>query len=342
MYKVELLTRDGASVTFAAEPSETLLDAAERANIYLPSSCREGGCGACRVTAASGDAALDSYSSSALSEVERAAGGVLLCRAHARSDLSLKAPFDQAAIGFAPTPERRATIVETAPAGSSAMRLVLRYDDDPEFGSAAQFVAGQFAELEIPGTEIKRSYSLANAPNWDGALEFLIRLQPDGAFSAYLKERAAIGDALLVHGPKGQFTLDEASAAPLCFVAGGTGLAPALSMLRQMAEFADPRPCRLIFGVNRTEELFALEAIEELKAALPQLNVTLCVWKPETAWDGFAGTPAEALAKALAETNERPDIYVCGPPALIAATETVAIAAGIGQERIFSERFSPA
>ncbi len=339
MFKVDLLTRDGASIAFDAEPSESLLAAAERANIYLPSSCREGACGACRVTTTSGDVALDSYSSAALSDAERASGEILLCRAHARSDVTLAAPFDQASIGFAPTPQRRATIVEIARAGASAMRVVLQYDDDPEFGRAAQFVAGQFAELELPGTGIKRSYSLANAPNWDGTLQFLIRMQSNGAFSSYLKDCAKAGDALIVHGPKGQFTLDEASLAPRWFVAGGTGLAPVLSMLRHMAEFADSHPARLFFGVNRVEELFALDVIDDIRAILPQLTVTFCVWKPETEWPGFTGTPAEALAQALAETSEHPDIYVCGPPALIAAAETAARAGG---GKIYSERFSAA
>lgn len=341
MFKVELLTRDGASVAFSAEPADTLLEAAERANIYLPSSCREGGCGACRVTATAGETALDSYSSAALSEAARAAGDILLCRAHARSDLELRAPFDQAAIGSAAVPERMAKIVSIEPAGASAIRLTLQYEED-ELGRAAQFIAGQFVELGIPQTAIKRSYSLASSPNWDGTLEFLIRLHPGGAFSSYLTESATVGDELIVRGPQGHFAIDNLSMAPRWFVAGGTGLAPVLSMLRQMAEFAEPYPCRLFFGVNSAAEFFALDLIEDLKKALPQLTATLCVWKPETPWEGFVGTPAAALAEALADTSERPDIYVCGPPPLIDATESVASAAGVASERVFSERFSPA
>ena len=206
MYKVSLLTRDGATIAFDADPSDTLLDAAERASIYLPSSCREGGCGACRVARASGDVELMSYSSAALSEDERMAGDILLCRAQPRSDLALRAPFDEAAVGFAPVPERRATLVAMEPAGSGAVRLQLQYEDDPTFGRAAQFTAGQFIELTLPDGSAKRSYSLANAPNWDGTLELFIRLQPHGAFSNYLRDRAAVGDTLLVRGPQGQFT----------------------------------------------------------------------------------------------------------------------------------------
>ncbi|RNJ50034.1 2Fe-2S iron-sulfur cluster-binding protein [Methylocystis hirsuta] len=341
MYKVSLLTRDGATIAFDAEPSDTLLDAAERASIYLPSSCREGGCGACRVARASGEVELMSYSSAALSEDERMAGDILLCRARARGDLALRAPFDEAAVGSAPVPERRATLVALEPAGSGAVRLQLQYEDDPTFGSAAQFAAGQFVELTLPDGSAKRSYSLANAPNWDGTLELFIRLQPHGAFSNYLRDRAAVGDTLLVRGPQGQFTLDEASPAPRWFVVGGTGLAPALSMLRQIGEFADQRPCRLFFGVNKVDELFALDVIDELQAALP-LVVTLCVWKPEQDWRGFVGTPVAALAQALSSATERPDIYVCGPPALIAATEETARSCGVPHDRIFSEKFTAA
>ncbi|WP_036258204.1 2Fe-2S iron-sulfur cluster-binding protein [Methylocapsa aurea] len=339
MPTIELTTRDGERVTFAAEPTETLLDAAARANIFLPAVCREGGCGSCRVTRQTGEVEHGPYSKAALSDAERAAGEILLCRTQARSDLELKAPFDRAAIGFMPIPERNAAIAELSSAGSSAVRLVLRLADDPMWGRAAEFIPGQFVELALPGTLIRRAYSLANTPNWDGTLEFLIRLQPNGAFSSYFADRAKIGDMLVVRGPQGSFTVDEASQAPRWFVAGGTGLAPMLAILRQMAEFGDPRDCRLFFGVNREEELFAAEEIETLKTALPQLKVALCVWKPEPGWTGFSGTPTDALASALAGLGTLPDLYVCGPPALIEAAEAVALKAGIAHDRVFSEQF---
>jgi ferredoxin-NADP reductase/ferredoxin len=342
MPTIELTTRDGEHVTFAAEPTETLLNAAARANIFLPAVCREGGCGSCRVTRKTGEIEFGPYSKAALSDAERAAGDILLCRAQARTDLQLKAPFDRAAIGFMAIPERKAAVAELSSAGSSAVRLLLRLEDDPTWGQAAEFIPGQFMELTIPRTSIRRAYSLANTPNWDGTLEFLIRLQPSGAFSSYLADRAKIGDMLVVCGPQGSFTVDEASQAPRWFIAGGTGLAPMLAILRQMAEFGDPRDCRLFFGVNREDELFAAEAVDALKSALPQLKVIPCVWKPGPSWTGFAGTPADALAPALAGPGALPDLYVCGPPALIEAAKAVALKSGIAHDRVFSEQFLPA
>jgi len=115
-----------------------------------------------------------------------------------------------------------------------------------------------------------------------------------------------------------------------------------LSMLRQMVEFGVSQETRLFFGVNAEDELFATDEVEELSRSLPCLSVTFCVWKPGPNWTGFAGTPAEALAAALADGGARPDIYVCGPPALIEATETIALAGSVSHDRIFSEQFSPA
>ncbi|MEQ1531793.1 MAG: oxidoreductase, partial [Methylococcales bacterium] len=139
--------------------------------------------------------------------------------------------------------------------------------------------------------------------------------------------------------PKGAFGLTENGLKPRWFVAGGTGLAPMLSMLRRMAEFAEPHPARLYFGVNRIEELFCQTELAALQAELPQLQVTVCVWKADGTWQGFSGTPAEALAQDLADATVLPDIYVCGPPKLIDAVDVLANAKGIPKNQVLSERF---
>ena len=146
---------------------------------------------------------------------------------------------------------------------------------------------------------------------------------------------------LAVRGPLGAFGIEPGSLRPRWFVAGGTGLAPVLSMLRRMAEFGEMHEARLFFGVNRESELFALDELARLKAELPQLKVEICVWKPEGDWQGFTGTPADALQQALGEAPVQPDIYLCGPAPLVNAVETVADAFRLPRERVFSERFLP-
>ena len=88
----------------------------------------------------------------------------------------------------------------------------------------------------------------------------------------------------------GDFALAENGLRPRWFIAGGTGLAPLLSMLRRMAEWGDPQPARLFFGVTRYEEVFAEEQLAALACVLPDFRTDIVVWHPDPAWSGAVGT----------------------------------------------------
>ncbi|KVV00365.1 2Fe-2S iron-sulfur cluster-binding protein [Burkholderia ubonensis] len=337
-YQIEITTRDGQPFGFACEDGQDLLTAAAEAGITLPSQCRRGSCGACHATVADGDYDLREHSIDALPAGQP--GAILMCRTTPRSDLRVVAPYDHAKVLLQPVPVRIARIAALDTIADQTMRVELRVEPDDANGSAVEFEAGQFAELEVPGSGVRRPFSLANTSNWEGRLEFLIRLRPDGWFSTYLRERAQPGDPLTVRAPMGGFGLFAESLRPRWFVAGGTGLAPILSMLRRMAEYQEVIDARLFFGVNRQSELFMLDALQQLQADMPQLKVDLCVWHPRDDWSGFRGTPVDALSAALAGTGVRPDIYVCGPPALVRGVRAAAVAAGVPDAQFASERFT--
>ncbi len=339
---IELTTRDGNQLRFDCADDQNLLEAAVNAHIVLPAQCGQGNCGTCYAEITHGDFTLGKHNPSALSLEDKEKGGTLLCCTFPHSDLHISLPFDHDRILIGEIKSRNAEIIAIETVGENTLRLELQLAADEDGNSVAEFEPGQFMELEVPERGIKRAYSLSNTGNWEGRLEFLIRLQPGGLFSTWLKEQAAIGQTLLVHGPKGAFGLYESGLKPRWFVAGGTGLAPMLSMLRRMAEFQEPHPARLYFGANRAEDLFCLTELKTLQAELPQLQVIYCVWKPDESWEGFRGTPVDALTKDLGEATVIPDIYLCGPPALIDAAEATARAHGVPHKQILIERFLPA
>lgn len=344
-HHIQLTTRDGQQIAFDCAAGEDLISAAARATILLPALCKSGGCGTCRATHTGGAHTLGECSSDALPNEARARGEVLLCRTYPLADLSLAAPFDHAHVSFQPIPVRQAILSELADLGGNTLRLLLKLEDDDELGSAAEFEPGQYVELTPPPgngyDQVTRAYSLANTSNWDGRLEFLIHLQPNGKFSTYLADAAKVGDRLKVRGPQGGFVLQDNATRARCFVAGGTGLAPMLSMLRRMVEFGETNAATLFFGVSQEGDLFGREEIAELQAQLPQLKVETCVWKASANWQGFAGTPVDALVRHLASAESKPDIYLCGPPAMIDAAEQAALQAEVPVGQIFSERFLP-
>lgn len=340
-HHIQLTTRDGQAIAFDCGEDEDLVSAAARATILLPALCKSGGCGTCRATHAGGDHIHGECSSEALPAEARARGEVLLCRTYPRADLHLNTPFDHAHVSFQPIPERQVAITELADLGGNTVRLVLQLEEDAECGSAAEFEPGQYVELTPPDGSVTRAYSIANTSNWDGRLEFLIHLQPNGRFSSYLAGAAKPGDRLKVRGPQGGFVLQDNGTRPRCFVAGGTGLAPMLSMLRRMVEFGEPNAATLLFGVTSEKDLFGRDDIAALQAELPQLQATVCVWKAGADWAGFTGTPVDALIAHLEDCAIAPDIYLCGPPAMIDAAEQAALARGVPAGQIFSERFLP-
>ncbi|MDE1897308.1 MAG: 2Fe-2S iron-sulfur cluster binding domain-containing protein [Rhodospirillales bacterium] len=330
-----LLTRDAVRLEFDAAPGQSLLEAAEAAGLYPPAMCRDGQCGQCAAHVVSGDYEMGPHSEAALPQ---GLGGVLLCRCQPQGEMVVALSCTDAQLPRHSVPVRAAVIEALTPAGAASISLRLRLATDAALGQAADFMPGQYMELCLPGGAISRAYSLANLPNWDGELEFLIRLVPGGAFSGWLATAAKPGDVLELRGPLGQFTLDEASPRPRWMVGGGCGFAPLLSMLRQMAAFQDPTPVRLIYGVNRTAEAVPEALLAELRAGLPQLQTTMAVWHPEPECTDFHGSAADALAAALKQVETLPDIYVCGPPAMSEAVLTVARQAGVPTSQIFAER----
>lgn len=334
---ISLRTRDGATIDIRGAENSSVLGAAEAAGYFLPAICHEGSCGLCHARVTKGAYEMGAHSEAALSHADAAQGGVLLCRCTPQEDLVVELPYNEGQVSRQKIPVRVATIESLEPAWAGAMALTLRLQPDAELGTAADFSPGQYMELTIPGSDVRRAYSLANLPNWEGRLDFLIRIQPNGKFSHWLTSEAKVGDTISVRGPVGNFILDETSPRPRVLVGGGCGIAPILSMLRHMGEFQDQQPVHLIFGANREAELVPASEVERLRSELPQLQVTLAVWRPEGDWQGFTGTTASALAQHLAAGTIDPDIYVCGPPKMLESIEDVARQHGRGA-RVIAER----
>lgn len=340
-YDITLQTRDGQQLSFPCAADEDLLSAAERENILLPSQCRNGSCGACVAKVTQGLYQLEESSTEALPEAAKSEGQMLLCRTYPQADLHIQTPYDYEFIRFERIPERAAEIANLDTIASDTQRLLLAFLPDEEKGQAAEFEPGQYLEIQVPGTEARRAYSLANNTNWDGHLEMIIRHRDGGLFSGYLSN-AKPGERLWVRGPLGTFTLRENGLRPRWFIGGGTGVVPLISMLRRMADWGEAHPARLYFGVRHSEELFFTEIIEELQQQLPQLRVKLCVSRPKAHEHNYAGNVVETLKGDLAAMTASPDCYICGSARLVQGVTETALDHGVPVAQIYSERFIPA
>ncbi|QXP82964.1 aromatic/alkene monooxygenase hydroxylase FAD-binding subunit MmoC [Methylococcus sp. ANG] len=341
VHTITAVTEDGESLRFECRSDEDVITAALRQDIFLMSSCREGGCATCKALCTEGDYDLKGCSVQALPPEEEEDGLVLLCRTYPKTDLEVELPYTHCRISYGEVGSFEAEVVGLNWVSTNTVQFLLQKRPDECGNRGVKFEPGQFMELTIPGTDVSRAYSPANIPNPEGRLEFLIRVLPEGRFSDYLRNDARVGQVLSVKGPLGVFGLKEHGMAPRYFVAGGTGLAPVVSMVRQMREWTAPNETRIYFGVNTEPELFYIDELKSLERSMRNLTVKACVWKPGADWEGEQGSPIDLLREDLEASAVRPDIYLCGPPGMIDAACEVARSHGIPGEQVFFEKFLP-
>jgi benzoate/toluate 1,2-dioxygenase reductase subunit len=202
------------------------------------------------------------------------------------------------------------------------------------------FLPGQYVHLSVPGTSEHRSYSFANAAFETGKYTFYIKLLEHGAMSDYLSERAQPGDEFVVTGPFGRF-YQRPTIRPILMVAGGTGLAPMLSMLDTLAANDDTDyPVRLLYGANAADELFAFDQLRGYAEQGLDLTVELCVGEPDQDWDDATGHVTGLLRLEILNGGDC-EIYLCGPPPMIDAAESWLSANGVNPVLVHAEKFVP-
>ncbi len=306
---IHLTFSDGEVMHFAPVDGQSILVSAEKAGNVLASNCREGTCRTCMARDADG-------------------GEVLLCITPAQPGMALTLPYQRTDV--TPPSLRRAKINTFSRASRSVWEIRYRLQ------FPLPFLPGQYVEVIFPGMASPRRFSMANPPS--GKEQVLhVRDLPGGAMSTYLNERARPEDAFTVRGPFGVFYL-RATARPKLFVAGGTGLAPIVSMLSSIDPATTP-PLAVIAGFADAEDAYALETLRTLTETLP-LEVVLAADRATAAWEGFVGNPIAALdAVRTIPLDSGTEAYLCGPPGMVNAARSALLARNLEASSIFNEEF---
>ena len=205
--------------------------------------------------------------------------------------------------------------------------------------------AGQHVDVRLTaedGYQAQRSYSIASAPE-NGRVELVVERLDDGEVSPYLAVELRAGDGLELRGPiGGWFAWDAEEGGPLLLVAGGSGIAPLMAMVRHRKAAGSDTPVRLLFSSRSYEEIIFRRELEDLAAA-ETLEVihTLTRSRPE-GWKGYDRRIDEDMLREVAyPPGERPLAFVCGPTPLVETVATALVGLGHDPARVKTERFGP-
>lgn len=308
---------DGPSFEVAPD-DDCLLRGALRAGIGFPYECSVGGCGTCKFELLAGHVETLWVEAPGLSERERRRGKRLACQSRPTEDCVIKARLDDAY-----RPDISARRFNARLAG----RVLLTHDlCEFVFVSevAANFEPGQYALFHLPGVGGVRAYSMSNLPNARNEWRFIIRRIAQGKGSTSLWDSCAIGSVLTLDGPYGHAYLRPGACELVC-VAGGSGLAPMLSIARAALSTRPRRHVSFYLGLRSQTDLGAAQALSEL--ACPELSVEIVLSAPDAsaAWQGSTGFVHEAVARAIRPEQVELDYYFAGPPPMVDAMQTLLV-----------------
>lgn len=205
------------------------------------------------------------------------------------------------------------------------------------------FKPGQAVALELIDPpagdgQSRRTFSLVSAP-FESTLVVATRMR-DSAFKRALKA-LPIGASIKLLGPFGELALDDA-ARPAVFIAGGIGITPFMSMLRQAAKDRSPQRLCLVYSNRRPEDsafLAELQGLERQNENFRLLATMTDMSKSVRTWEGETSLVNADLVKRFVGDLAAPIYYVVGPPAMVEAMQETLSQAGVAEDNIRTEEF---
>ena len=332
-HTIALQFEDGVTRFIGCNPNEKLSDAAYRQKVNIPLDCRDGACGTCRGHCESGqyDMPSDGYIEEALDEKDAAAGYVLACQMRPTSDCVVKIPATSGACktGVGDFAGKIASVEQLS---ASTIRFSIALDTPDQL----DFLPGQYVKVAVPGAGQTRSYSFSSAPG-AALASFVVRNVPNGLMSTYLTTHAQPGQAISFAGPYGSFYLRPLKR-PLLLLAGGTGIAPFLSMLDVLAARGFSQPVRMVYAVTNDHDLVGIEQLERIAASHPRFEYVTTVAAEAS------GHPRKGYATAHVEpawmNGGDVDVYLCGPVPMVEAVRGWLDSTGVQPASFHFEKFS--
>ncbi len=314
----------------------SLLSLLAQQGIFIPSACGgRGSCAYCKVSVKEGGGMVGPVEEPYLSPEEKKNNVRLSCQVKVRNDIFIEIPREYFSVK-----RFLGNVVHKKTLTHDIIELRIRLKEPSE----VSFTAGQYMQIEskeYKGREsVMRAYSLSSVPSEKDHVEFLIRKVPNGICTTWVFDFLKEGQDINLSGPYGEFGLRDTDA-PILFIAGGSGMAPIWSMLRDMKEKGNKRQALYFFGAQTQRDLFFLDEMAQIEKAMPNFRfIPALSNEPEDSdWKGERGLITNVVAKHVPDASKH-EAYLCGSPGMIDACVKVLKAGGMPEEKVYYDKFA--
>ncbi|MFJ3046025.1 2Fe-2S iron-sulfur cluster-binding protein [Herbaspirillum chlorophenolicum] len=313
--------------SLAVKAGDNLLEVLQENGIPVSYSCRAGRCGTCRCKVIEGKV-LESAGDAKITNPGEG-NHVLACMSVLTENCVVEIPEPDEIVAH-PARILRASVAAIEDLTHDIKRLVLK---SPK---PLSFSPGQYAILQFTPEHI-RPYSMAGLPE-DDTLEFHIRYVPNGRVTGYVFKELKVGDPVRVSGPMGTAYLRKKHEGPVLCIAGGTGLAPVLSIVRSATAMKMTNPIHLYFGVRSSADIYGQDWLKQLSEINPNLHVQVVIATNEPGAAHRVGLVTDSVSKDWKDLRDW-RAYLCGAPPMVEAATLIAKSKGIAMEHIYADAF---
>ena len=237
------------------------------------------------------------------------------------------------------TLQLRVSQVLTETESAATFRLV-----SADGGYLPPFQAGQYINLfvEIGGVRTSRPYSISSPPNQTAYYDITVRRVLEGFVSIHLLDKVRSGQIFESTSPAGNFYYNPLfHGEELVFIAGGSGITPFMSMLREVTDRGLGRNLHLIYGSRNESDIIFAEELRQRAAAYDNLTVTTVISEPGPGYTGPTGFISGDLLERLPGDLSGKMFYICGPEAMYTFVKAELARLSIPGRRIRIEVYGP-
>jgi ferredoxin-NADP reductase len=206
------------------------------------------------------------------------------------------------------------------------------------------FQAGQYISLflEIDGIRTSRPFSISSPPNQTGYYDITVKRVDNGLVSNYLLDRVQRGDELVSSGPEGNFHFNPIiHKDTLVCIAGGSGITPFMSMIREIVDCGLDRTVHLFYGNESDEDVIFHDALADIAGRFENITYVPVIEEPTDSYGGACGYVTGNLIRELIGDIENKSFFICGPQGLYDFCLPELEGMGIPRRKIRQEMYGP-
>ncbi|HEX3628117.1 MAG TPA: ferric reductase-like transmembrane domain-containing protein [Verrucomicrobiae bacterium] len=202
--------------------------------------------------------------------------------------------------------------------------------------------AGQYLVLSllIDGKKVNRTYTISSPPTRSDYCEITVKREENGYVSRHLHEMVREGDTIRASAPAGRFIFERTQADSIVLIAGGVGITPLMSILRELTDRKWKGDIYFIYSAKTASDIIFRKELEDLRVRFSNVRVYITLSRCEDSdWTGHKGrVNGRYLGMCVPDIAKHP-VYVCGPQAMMAPVIQLLRDAGVSSDKIKSEEF---